>query len=217
MIDQGDKAQSAFRFHQLGLVVLPVHYPVDGHCSCRAAWSCGSPTKHPACSWKAVREQSEGELDAVLREYPQHNLGASLAGSGLVVVDVDPGRGGDQALAEFAARRRNPLPATLRVRTASGGSHLYFRVDHRLKLDRDVYQFLHGVDVKGHGGMVLIPPSRNLAGRSYVLDASSPSEPVPLPVDVLGRLRLTRTARQRAKQAPHPPLSRASRLGQVCR
>ena len=120
-------------------------------------------------------------------------------------------------MAEFAARRGDPLPATLRVRTASGGSHLYFHVANRLKLDRDVYQFLHGVDVKGQGGMVLIPPSRNLAGRSYVLDASSPSEPAPLPMDVLGRLRLTRTARQRAKQAPHAPLSRSSQLGTVRR
>ena len=77
--------------------------------------------------------------------------------------------------------------------------------------------FLHGVDVKGQGGMVLIPPSRNLNGHAYRFDASSPSESAALPVDVLGRLRLTRTARQRAKQAPHAPLSRSYQLGMVRR
>ena len=62
MIDQDYKAACAFQLHALGLVVLPMHYPVDGHCSCRGAWTCGSPAKHPAISWKSIREQSKEDV-----------------------------------------------------------------------------------------------------------------------------------------------------------
>ena len=62
MIDQEYKAWCAFQLHVLGLAVLPMHFPVGGHCSCRGAWTCGCPAKQdgsdrfgsvaePAGSW----------------------------------------------------------------------------------------------------------------------------------------------------------------------
>jgi hypothetical protein len=44
---------------------------------------------------------------------------------GLVVVDVDPARGGNDSLSELVARQL--VPRTLWVRIGSGGAHLYCR------------------------------------------------------------------------------------------
>jgi hypothetical protein len=113
MIDQEYKAWCGFQLCDLGLKVLPLHYPVERHCSCRGAWTCGSPAKHPACSTKDLGEQSDEDTFRMLREYPHHNLGVSLAGTRFVVLDVDRSCGGEQAIADFEARRRGPLPPTL--------------------------------------------------------------------------------------------------------
>jgi hypothetical protein len=207
MIDQTLKAEAALRFHQLGLVGLPVHYPVDGHCSCRAASCCGSPAKHPAISWKQLRHQSQDALFAMLRDYPRHNLGASLVGSRVVVLDVDPAKGGEQTLAEFEARRGEPLPPTLCVNTGSGARHLYYRLDPDAELRAGLLWFLPGVDVHGRGSMVVIPPSQSVEGRERSFYPGTPSQPAPLPDDVLRRLLRSPTARQRGRRSPHLGLS----------
>lgn len=204
MIDQAAKAESAFRFHDLGLVVLPVHYPVAGHCSCRASWSCASPAKHPACSWKSVREQSEGELFAILGQYPRHNLGVSLIGSRVVVLDVDPSGGGDQALQDFEDRRGQALPETLRVRSGGGGLHLYFMLPAGTTFDGSLYWFLHGIDLRGQASTLVIPPSLNMTGRVYELVSGSPL--ATLPADVVRRVRRAKTKVQLARQPGHPTL-----------
>src|SRR5215207_4764176 len=137
MIDHAYKAWCASQLHDLGRTVLPVHYPVDGHCSCRGAWTCGSPAKHPACSLKDLAEQSESDVYRMLGEYPQHNLGVRLAGTRFVVLDIGPARGGDQALADFEARRREPLPPTLTVVTGNRAQHMYYRLPEDASLTGD--------------------------------------------------------------------------------
>jgi hypothetical protein len=206
MIDQAYKAECARRFHGLGLVLLPVHYPVSGHCSCRAAWTCGSAAKHPASSWKSVREQSEDALEHVLSDYPRHNLGASLATSRLVVLDVHPAEAGGQALAAFEERRGEPLPATLRVITGSGGGHLYYRLPKDAHLDGSSLRFLHGVNAVARGGMLVVPPSVGMTGHPYAFDPASPAVPATLPMDVLRRLSRASRVRMRARLRQHPTL-----------
>jgi len=45
--------------------------------------------------------------------------------SGIIVLDVDPGRHGEAALAELV-RQNGPLPRTVEAMTGDGGYHLYF-------------------------------------------------------------------------------------------
>lgn len=73
---------------------------------------------------------------------------ATPTGNGLLVIDVDPRNGGK--VPEWA-------PPTLTARTQSGGHHLYYRVDEDLKSRAGL--FGPGVDSKGAGGYVLVPPS----------------------------------------------------------
>lgn len=77
--------------------------------------------------------------------------GASIAtptGDGLLVVDVDPRNGGKPPVW---------MPATLTVRTQSGGLHFYLAIDEDIKSRAGL--FGPGVDSKCRGGYVLIPPS----------------------------------------------------------
>lgn len=82
--------------------------------------------------------------------------------SGLWVLDVD-GREGLETLGRLE-QEHGPLPETVRVETPSGGVHFYFRlpeVEVRCKT-----RVLPGVDVRGEGGYVLVPPSV-VDGRRY--------------------------------------------------
>jgi hypothetical protein len=81
-----------------------------------------------------------------------------------VVLDVDPGHGGRDSIAALAAH--GPLPDTLGVQTGGGGRHLYFaHPGHRVP--NSAGRLGPGLDVRGDGGYVLVPPSRHLAGDRY--------------------------------------------------
>jgi hypothetical protein len=75
--------------------------------------------------------------------------------SGIFVVDVDPRNGGDVEWAMLVAQ--NGEPVTRRVRTPSGGIHLYFRCPAAgIKTRAHIRP---GIDVRGDGGYVVVPPS----------------------------------------------------------
>lgn len=59
-------------------------------------------------------------------------------------------------------------PGTVRVRTGSGGVHVWVRVSPGL-LVRGGNRVLPAVDVKADGGYVLVPPSRHVSGGVYEL------------------------------------------------
>ena len=77
----------------------------------------------------------------------QANIGL-LTGKGFGVIDVDGRNGG----------KIDPAwPETLTVRTRSGGWHLYYRVEGEVR--NSAGKLAPGIDVRGDGGMVVVPPS----------------------------------------------------------
>lgn len=95
--------------------------------------------------------------------------------SGLVVIDIDvkadEGIDGHKCLPNWA--KLSPVI----VETPSGGHHLYFQSNNKVRCTTDV--IAPGVDTRGEGGYVILPPSANGAGRYefvngdiYLLDAS---------------------------------------------
>jgi hypothetical protein len=94
----------------------------------------------------------------------------------VVVVDIDPAHGGDASLADLVASN-GPLPATLEVSSGGGGRHLYFEHPGG-RVPNSAGQLGAGLDVRGEGGYVLIPPSRHGSGRRY-LWAHRPLRPLP--------------------------------------
>jgi len=84
------------------------------------------------------------------------------AGSGLVVLDVDPRHGGHDSLSALMDEY-GPLPDTLTAATGSGGSHILF--DHPGGTIRNSAGKLGaGLDIRGDGGYIVAAPSNHLNG-----------------------------------------------------
>lgn len=107
-----------------------------------------------------------GHLDATrdagrIREYwalcPAANIGVAVP-AGLVVVDIDD----RDALQRLKAEDRH-LPATARS-TTGRGSHFYYRTDEEI---RNTVGLFPGVDLRGQGGYVVVPPSIHPTGARY--------------------------------------------------
>ena len=127
--------------------------------------------------WEATG--GEHTVRAWWRRWPDANVGVPTGKrSGLLVLDVDPDDGGAEALAELE-RTQGALPNTTRARTGGGGVHVYFRYpgggDEEVR--NSASWVGPGLDVRGEGGYVLVPPSRTEA--SYGWAGSSPLVPAP--------------------------------------
>lgn len=142
---------SALRYLALGWSVIPVR----------------TRDKRPAVRWKQYQSAvaSEKEVRNWFRRQPDANI-AVVTGriSSLVVLDVDPRHGGADSLAAMESTHAR-LPHTIEAVTGSGGSHLYFRhpgfnMPNRARIKP-------GIDLRGDGGCVVVPPSLHPSGKRY--------------------------------------------------
>lgn len=190
----------ALRYGEHGWPVLPLHTPTVRGCSCSAA-ECGSPGKHPR-TVRGLHQAStdEGRIRGWWSRWPHANIGvATGAASGLLVLDVDL-PDGPRSLAELQARH-GPLPATCEQRTGSGGRQLLFA--HPDTPVRNRARVVPGIDVRGDGGYVVVPPSLHVAGHAYQWTARTP--PAPAPSWLLAMLDRTRTSEHRPRrEVPRP-------------
>jgi hypothetical protein len=86
--------------------------------------------------------------------------------SGFVVVDVDVKDG--KRGAEWLGRHAAAIPATRTHRTVSGGLHLLFGQPDGVEIPNSQSGIAPGVDVRGRGGYVVVPPS---PGYGVLVDA----------------------------------------------
>jgi hypothetical protein len=100
-------------------------------------------------------------------ETPAANIGMPTgAVSGLIVLDIDPRNGGEEAL-ETLIRQHGRLPETAEQITGGGGRHYVFRHPGRpVKCG----SLAPGVDIKGDGGYIIVAPSIHSSGRAYTWD-----------------------------------------------
>jgi hypothetical protein len=99
--------------------------------------------------------------------------------SGIDVLDVDVRHGGGGTLAELE-REHGKVPATVEVLTPGGGRHYWFRHGER-ELRSKASALGPGLDTRGEGGYVVVPPSVGENGRAYRFTRSpektEPAEP----------------------------------------
>ena len=76
-----------------------------------------------------------------------------------MVLDVDPNAGGSESL-EKLERVGVPVPKTARARTGGGSIHLFFRYPREREIRNSAGLLGPGLDVRGEGGYVVVPPSR---------------------------------------------------------
>lgn len=165
---QQDTLSAALEYSRRGWLVFPVAWiTTEGICSCREGSACQSPGKHPLTPrgfYDASRD--ENTIRAWWRRFPQANVAIRTGReSNLLVLDVDPRKGGDKSL-ERLIKQFGPLPDTLWSATGGGGWHFYFQYPGPIRLHNNVPGF-PGLDIKGDGGYVVAPPSCHESGKHY--------------------------------------------------
>ncbi len=97
--------------------------------------------------------------------WPDAGIGlATGRASGVYVVDIDPGHDG-MASWELLEGRHGDV-TTMVSRTGSGGWHLFFRAPP-LELRNTGGRLGAGIDTRGDGGYVILPPSPHASGGRY--------------------------------------------------
>ncbi|MGW0393785.1 bifunctional DNA primase/polymerase [Streptomyces sp. NPDC003042] len=204
------------------------HSPQECPCHSRGGWCHGF---HAATTeLRTVRQWWQAE--------PDFGIGVSCGPAGLVVVDVDthaaslpdrqrllPGipidervdltglQSGFDTLALLAAYRSRPNPcedtSTLRVRTPSGGMHIWYRAPE----DGPGFRCSSGssskaalawqVDVRAVGGYIVAPTTRTATGVYEALPGAR--LPAALPMWLTAELARTGHTVERGPRAPETP------------
>jgi hypothetical protein len=119
---------------------------------------------HGGARWGATKDLAEIERD--WRRWPDANLGLPTdADNGIFIIEADtleghPNLGEQDGFATLAAfeLELGPLPETLMSESPSGSRHRFYKQPPGDPIhSKDGWR--HGVDVKGEGGMAIIPPS----------------------------------------------------------
>lgn len=142
---------------------------------------CKSRDKTPLVKWADVATTELNMLNGWLEQWPDMNLGiATGARSGIFVLDVDYGHGGEESLTALEAKY-GKLPNTPTTKTGGGGRHIFFKhpgfpirnVQNSGKLGK-------GLDLRGDGGYVVTAPSIHPNGATYAWDKNLAPSQTPL-------------------------------------
>ncbi len=148
--------EAALWWHHQGVNVLPLK----------------KGEKHPGVKWKELQQRrvTEAELG---RWRPLFKHGVCFitgAVSDRVVIETD-GPAGDAILAEFE-KLHGQLPDTLIIQSGSGrGVHLHFR--HPGRKVKTIANPEIKLDIKGDGGIAVLPPSLHKSGGRYAIISES--------------------------------------------
>jgi hypothetical protein len=111
------------------------------------------------------RRPTEAEVRGWFERWPSSNIAVVTGAiSGLVVLDVDTHHGGEESLNQHALRNAG-LPLTVEAATGGGGRHVYFK--HLGFPVRNRVGFAPGLDLRGDGGNIIVPPSIHPSGKPY--------------------------------------------------
>lgn len=91
---------------------------------------------------------------------------ATGAGSGIIVIDVDPKNGGDKTWQDLV--HQNGDIKTPTCKTGSGGLHIYLESPKTVHVGNSTNKVGIGIDVRGENGQVVVPPSIHPNGTEYV-------------------------------------------------
>ena len=196
--------EAALAYAERGWPVLPCNNANKQPLVAALKGGDGKPVKGTGGVSKASIDPEE--IKAWWRKWPFAMIGLAMGRNGLfaldfdprVIEEVDPATGAitereftlEQLKAETEEQIGTALPATLAVRTPSGGVHLYFRQPEEGAAIRNRGNLPDHVDVRGAGGYVIAPPSFLEDGRSYRwLHGASHAPVAEAPAELIAELR----------------------------
>jgi hypothetical protein len=129
--------------------------------------------------------RDEAQIRAWWTQWPNAMIGAPTgAASGMWVVDTDKDTSknidGEATLAQLVAQRGETMPETLMTTTPRGGKHRIFTWDNNVEIRNSTGKIGPGIDVRGEGGYVCLPPSRSANGGEYRWGPAAQAVPAPL-------------------------------------
>jgi hypothetical protein len=148
--------------------------------------------------WQKHVNRTAEEVRADFESAPEGAGIGTVTGRGFIVADLDRKNGVDgvAALATLP-----PLPATLASITPSGGRHLFLRLPSGVEVKNSVSKLALGVDIRGTGGQVVLPPTVLPAGQ-YRWDETAPDAMAELPASWVELLHRPAAAPERKGDGP---------------
>jgi hypothetical protein len=122
--------------------------------------------------------RDETQILAWWQQYPNAMIGAPMgptSGIWAVDLDLDPAKKIDgKATLDQLIAQRGLLPPTWATITPRGGQHLIFAWDSNVEIRNSASKIGPGIDVRGNGGYICLPPSRNATGGMYQWEPGGP-------------------------------------------
>jgi putative DNA primase/helicase len=140
---------------------------------------CDSVGKHPRTK-NGVYDAStnEAKIRRWWNTWEEANIGlAADKDAGFFVLDVDPHKGGEKALASLEARH-GKLPKTRTADTGGGGIHYLFKYPD-FPIKNSAGKLGPGLDIKSDGGSIVAAPSLHASGEQYRWRNSEPIAEAP--------------------------------------
>jgi hypothetical protein len=162
--------EAALAYARRGWHVFPCFWIEDTHCSC-GKLNCDHPGKHPLSGLAPHGVHDASSNPAIIEKWwvrqPKANVAIAAGASKLIVFDIDPRHGGDEAA--LRALAGDEISNTVRVLSPSGGLHLYYQQPSGGLFTCFTNKPAPGIDIRGGAGYVIGPPSNHLMGE-YVFE-----------------------------------------------
>lgn len=195
---------AAAAYAAAGIPVFPLYgttFNTDNTtCEC-AVDTCDRPGKHPRVAWTRNASHDVDRVHEWWAQWPNANIGVPCgqAGPGWMAVDLDASADGveldgESSFSQWAEQELGLeytfewfAQSTLVQRTGGGGWQLVFQHDGHIK---SIGRWLPGVDIKGNGGYIAVPPSRHYSGNTYQWHTGA--QPAAAPERLASVLRVSR-------------------------
>lgn len=167
-INEFNCLDQAIGYCKRGWSIIPIHEVIKGICTCNSK-DCRDPGKHPRVKWKEYQDRvpTEEEICKWWKKWPDSNIGLITGKvSGVIALDIDKKGGGEDTIQEMGL----VILDTLTSKTGGGGWHYIFshpQFDCRNFAGQRGETVLSGIDFRGDGGFIVLPPSMHQSGNRY--------------------------------------------------
>jgi Bifunctional DNA primase/polymerase, N-terminal len=122
--------------------------------------------------------KDETQILAWWRQYPNAMISAPTGPASnmwAIDLDFDPAKKIDgKATLDQLIAQHTALPSTWVTITPRGGRHLIFSWDPNVEIRNSAGKIGPGIDVRGNGGYICLPPSQNATGGTYQWEPGGP-------------------------------------------
>jgi putative DNA primase/helicase len=159
-------------YARAGLAVLPLHsITANGTCSCPKRALCQDPGKHPRTKNGLNDATTDlNQIERWWRSWPDANLGGAISAD-FMVIDLDDEPSARTAVSEAGLEWHESFHSK-----TGRGRHLFFLTSRPV---RSRTGFVKGLDIRGVGSYIVLPPSKHVSGVSYAFAEIEPIQSAP--------------------------------------